>query len=88
MEEIPSLTYSSLQTGTVCSFPKDVFRTWGQEVLTNKVIAYGFYHLARILLILYKPTPRFAIRNLHSHSLRDADVRLNRLQLRPGASRA
>ena len=30
------------------------------------VIAFGYYHLTCMLLILYKPTPRFAIRSAHS----------------------
>jgi hypothetical protein len=30
------------------------------------VVAFGYYHLACMLLILYKPTPRFAIRSAHS----------------------
>jgi hypothetical protein len=39
------------------------------------VIAFGLYHLSCILLIIYKPEPRFAIRNVQSRSLRDTDVR-------------
>ncbi|KAK0613674.1 hypothetical protein B0T14DRAFT_569696 [Immersiella caudata] len=30
------------------------------------VVAFGYYHLACMLLILYKPTPRFAIWTAHS----------------------
>lgn len=40
----------------------------------STAIAYGFYHLSCILLVIYKPTPRFAIRNLQSNRLRDTDV--------------
>jgi hypothetical protein len=38
------------------------------------VIAFGFYHLACMLLIIYKPNPRFAIRSAHSGGLRKEDV--------------
>lgn len=36
-------------------------------------MAFGFYHLACMLLAIYKPSPRFAVRGLHS-SARESDV--------------
>jgi hypothetical protein len=38
------------------------------------VIAFGFYQLACMLLILYKPHPRFAIRSAQAGGLRKEDV--------------
>lgn len=38
------------------------------------VVAFGFYQLACMLLIIYKPTPRFAIRSAHATGLRKEDV--------------
>ena len=38
------------------------------------VVAFGFYQLASILLIIYKPSPRFAIRRAHGGGLRGEDV--------------
>jgi hypothetical protein len=37
------------------------------------VMAFGFYHLACMLLAIYKPSPRFAVRGLHS-TARESDV--------------
>lgn len=37
-------------------------------------VAFGFYSLACILLIIYKPSPRFAIRSSHAPGLREEDV--------------
>lgn len=37
-------------------------------------VAFGFYHLACILLILYKPAPRFAIRSAQAQGLRTEHV--------------
>jgi hypothetical protein len=36
-------------------------------------MAFGFYHLACMLLAIYKPSPRFAVRGLHS-TARESDV--------------
>ena len=38
------------------------------------VVAFGFYQLANILLIIYKPTPRFAVRRARGGGLRKEDV--------------
>jgi len=38
------------------------------------VVAFGFYQLACMLLIIYKPNPRFAIRSVHAGGLRKEDV--------------
>lgn len=35
-------------------------------------MAFGFYHLACMLLAIYKPSPKFAVRGLHS--TRESDV--------------
>jgi hypothetical protein len=37
------------------------------------IMAFGFYHLACMLLAIYKPSPRFAVRGLHS-TARESDV--------------
>lgn len=37
------------------------------------VMAFGFYHLAGMLLAIYKPSPKFAVRGLHSPA-RESDV--------------
>jgi hypothetical protein len=37
------------------------------------VMAFGFYHLARMLLAIYKPSPKFAVRGPHS-TARESDV--------------
>jgi hypothetical protein len=39
------------------------------------VMAFGFYHLACMLLAIYKPSPRFAVRGLHS-TARESDIRV------------
>ncbi|KIW15105.1 hypothetical protein PV08_07892 [Exophiala spinifera] len=39
------------------------------------VMAYGFYHLASMLLLIYKPFPRFAIRKVQ-RELKDADAQV------------
>ncbi|CEJ59815.1 hypothetical protein PMG11_08419 [Penicillium brasilianum] len=39
------------------------------------IMAFGFYHLARMLLAIYKPSPKFAVRGLHSPA-RESDVRV------------
>ena len=39
------------------------------------VVAYGYYHLACILLLRYKPGPKFAMRNIGA-SLTDEEVRV------------
>lgn len=39
----------------------------------SAVMAFGFYHLSRMLLVLYKPTPRFAVRGFLSGP-RESDV--------------
>lgn len=50
-------------------------------------MAFGFYHLACMLLAIYKPSPKFAVRGLHS--TRESDVssgfccRVNGLLLTP-----
>lgn len=50
-------------------------------------MAFGFYHLACMLLAIYKPSPKFAVRGLHS--TRESDVssgfcsRVNELLLTP-----
>lgn len=36
-------------------------------------MAYGFYHLASMLLMIYKPFPRFAIRKVQ-RQLKDTDA--------------
>src|SRR5947208_301132 len=36
-------------------------------------MAFGFYHLACMLLAIYKPSPKFAVRGLHSPA-RESDV--------------
>ncbi|KAK4243654.1 hypothetical protein C7999DRAFT_18025 [Corynascus novoguineensis] len=40
------------------------------------VTAFGFYHLACILLIIYKPAPRFAIRSTQAMGLRKEDAQI------------
>ncbi|KAJ5973743.1 hypothetical protein N7481_010953 [Penicillium waksmanii] len=37
------------------------------------IMAFGFYHLACMLLVIYKPSPKFAVRGLHS-TARESDV--------------
>jgi hypothetical protein len=37
------------------------------------VMAFGYYHLACMLLAIYKPSPKFAVRGLHS-TARESDV--------------
>lgn len=44
------------------------------------VMAFGFYHLACMLLIIYKPSAKFAVRGVHA-SLRESDVGLFSLNL-------
>ncbi|KAF4340143.1 transcriptional regulatory moc3 [Fusarium beomiforme] len=39
----------------------EAVENWNQ---TKPIMAFGFYHLARMLLKVYRPSPRFAIRNL------------------------
>ncbi|OOQ82429.1 C6 transcription factor [Penicillium brasilianum] len=39
------------------------------------IMAFGFYHLACMLLAIYKPSPKFAVRGLHSPA-RESDVRV------------
>jgi hypothetical protein len=39
------------------------------------IMAFGFYHLARMLLAIYKPSHRFAVRGLHS-TARESDIRV------------
>ncbi|KAF2272055.1 uncharacterized protein EI97DRAFT_427020 [Westerdykella ornata] len=39
------------------------------------VMAFGFYHLSCMLLIMYKPTPRFAVRSVHGR-LRETDFQV------------
>ena len=36
-------------------------------------MAFGFYHLACMLLIVYKPSAKFAVRGIRA-SLRESDV--------------
>lgn len=36
-------------------------------------MAFGFYHLACMLLAIYKPSPKFAVRGLHN-TARESDV--------------
>ncbi|KAH7028205.1 uncharacterized protein B0I36DRAFT_147801 [Microdochium trichocladiopsis] len=40
------------------------------------IVAFGFYQLACILLTIYKPTPRFAIRSAHAVGLRKEDAQI------------
>ncbi|KAJ9150522.1 putative C6 transcription factor [Coniochaeta hoffmannii] len=40
------------------------------------VVAFGFYQLACMLLIIYKPNPRFAIRSVHAGRLRKEDAQI------------
>lgn len=47
--------------------------SWCSLVSHSVVMAFGFYHLSCILLIMYKPTPRFAVRSSHGR-LRETDV--------------
>jgi hypothetical protein len=43
-------------------------------ILANvAVMAYGFYHLASMLLMIYKPFPRFAIRKVQ-RELKETDA--------------
>ncbi|CAI7671334.1 unnamed protein product [Penicillium pancosmium] len=37
------------------------------------IMAFGYYHLACMLLAIYKPSPKFAVRGLHS-TARESDV--------------
>lgn len=37
------------------------------------VMAFGFYHLACMLLVIYKPSPKFAVRGVHG-TARESDV--------------
>ncbi|EON65868.1 hypothetical protein W97_05110 [Coniosporium apollinis CBS 100218] len=39
------------------------------------VMAFGFYHLACMLLIIYKPTPKFAVRSVRA-SPRETDIQI------------
>ncbi|KAH1268880.1 hypothetical protein KXX33_001320 [Aspergillus fumigatus] len=39
------------------------------------IMAFGFYHLACMLLAIYKPSPRFAVRGLHSTAHPSHDAR-------------
>ncbi|KAK3297930.1 uncharacterized protein B0H64DRAFT_458548 [Chaetomium fimeti] len=39
-------------------------------------VAFGFYNLACILLIIYKPNPRFAIRSAQARGLRKEDAQI------------
>jgi hypothetical protein len=41
--------------------------------MLSVVMAFGFYHLAGMLLAIYKPSPKFAVRGLHS-TARESDV--------------
>lgn len=36
-------------------------------------MAFGYYHLACMLLAVYKPSPKFAVRGVHS-TARESDV--------------
>ena len=36
-------------------------------------MAFGYYHLACMLLIIYKPSPKFAVRGVHG-TARESDV--------------
>ncbi|KAJ6129425.1 hypothetical protein N7512_002205 [Penicillium capsulatum] len=40
------------------------------------IMAFGFYHLACMLLAIYKPSPKFAVRGLHS-TARESDFSLD-----------
>ncbi len=42
-------------------------------------MAFGFYHLACMLLIIYKTSAKFAVRGIHA-SLRESDVSLHYLK--------
>lgn len=42
-------------------------------LMLSIVMAFGFYHLACMLLAIYKPSPKFAVRGLHS-TVRESDV--------------
>jgi len=37
-------------------------------LLASAVMSFGFYHFACILLLTYKPGPKFAIRNMSNPS--------------------
>lgn len=36
-------------------------------------MAFGYYHLACMLLVIYKPSPKFAVRGVHG-TARESDV--------------
>ena len=38
-------------------------------------VSFGFYHLAHIMLLRYKPGPKFAIRNVESFSETNVSTR-------------
>jgi hypothetical protein len=62
----------SLPTGTVS--PVSIPRSILALILTNlSAVSFGFYHFACIMLLRYKPGPKFAIRNVGS--LSETDVR-------------
>lgn len=47
------------------------------------VVSYGFYHFSCILLLSYKPGPKFAIRNTESLSATDVSISLSLCVLTP-----
>jgi hypothetical protein len=62
----------SQPTGTVSSVsvPRSIFALM---LTTLSAVSFGFYHFAYIMLLRYKPGPKFAIRNVGS--LSETDVR-------------
>lgn len=46
-------------------------------------MAYGFYHLAKMLLATYRPYPRFAIRNAQYNVSGETDRLHDMAQLTP-----
>ncbi|KAJ6051257.1 hypothetical protein N7460_001791 [Penicillium canescens] len=39
------------------------------------IMAFGYYHLACMLLVIYKPSPKFAVRGVHG-TARESDIRV------------
>lgn len=76
--------YSEAVPGSENPFP-EIWFTADWHSMSNKqssslryltlavVMAFGFYHLACMLLTIYKPSPKFAVRGLHS-TVRESDV--------------
>jgi hypothetical protein len=60
--------YGSQRIGIVCTDAKATITT----LTYHTVVSFGFYHFACIMLLTYKPGPKFAIRN--TASLSDTNV--------------